>query len=371
MIIWLAAILPVIVLAYLLSFHRKELVAWEVIILIVVPTIIVAGVRFTSEYAQTRDIEYWGGWVTDTRYYEDWNEYIHRTCTRQSCSGTGENRSCTTEFYDCSYVQYHPEHWEVRGSNNECIGIDRGRFDGLCSQFGNKSFVDLHRHYHTNDGDMYVGRFFGEREKLEPLTTSHSWENRVQASHSVFKFPEVEDRSGLYDYPGISAHRQPVVLGATKQTDGVKRMEYLNAVLGAKKKVRIYTLLYRNQPQQKAFDQQTYWKGGNKNELNIAVGLDNQDRVQWSKVFSWSDIEDLKIETQNFIINQSTFSLSGLADWLGPQVEKRWIKKNFHDFDYLSVDPPLWAIILAFILSLISSIVTAILVVKNEERSYR
>ena len=370
MIIWMAAIIPVVTLIYLLVFYRKELVWPEVAALVGIPVIIIGIVKVSAEYSQTRDTEFWGGWVTDTRFYEDWNEYVHRTCTRQNCSGSGDSRTCTTETYDCSYVHYHPEFWEVNGSNGERVGIGRDRFEFLCKQFDNKVFVDMKRNYHTNDGDMYMGKWKGEADRLEPITSQHTWENRVQASRSVFRFPEVKDRSGIYDYPAISeGYRQQVVLGATKQLDGVKRMEYWNAVLGARKKVRIYTLLYRNLPLQKALDQQSLWMGGNKNELNVAVGLDNEDRVQWAHVFSWSEIEGLKVEAKNYVIGQSTFSLVGFADWLGPEVNKRWVKKNFHDFDYLRVDPPLWAVILAFILSLISSGIAAYVSVTNSKRS--
>lgn len=368
MVIWLSMIIPVGTLVYLLCCHRKDLIWQEVVILLAVPAVIIGIVKATAEFSQTRDTEYWGGWVVDTRHYEDWNEYIHKTCIRSYPCGTdsnGNTKHCT-ETYDCSYVDYHPEYWEIRGSNEEKINISRERFELLCQKFGNKSFVELNRRYYTNDGDVYIGKWTKEEDLLEPIASIHTWENRVQASKSVFKFPEVTDKSGLYEYPDIqNSYRQSVVLGAINQPTGVKRMEYWNAVLGAKKKVRMYTLIYRNLPMQKAMDQQSLWMGGNKNELNIAVGLDNADAVQWAHVFSWSDIESLKVEAKNYIVGQSTFNLAAFADWLGPEVQKRWVKKNFHDFDYLSIDPSLWGIILAYVLSLAASLVTAYFVVNN------
>lgn len=371
MIIWGAFIIPIGVLVYLLFCYRRELVWWELLVLLAVPALIIAIVKATAEYSQTRDTEYWGGWAVDVRYYEDWDEYIHQTCTRTVSCG----KDCTTtQVYDCSYVDYHPEYWELNGSNGENVRIGRERFEFLCNQFGSKNFIDMNRNYYTTDGDMYIGKWDGKTELLEPVTSIHSWENRVQASRSVFKFEEIKDRGALYDYPGLSdGYKQPVVLGnlSVNQSLGVKRMEYWNAVLGARKRVRLYTLIYRNQPMQKALDQQSYWMGGNKNEFNIAVGLDNDDRVQWAQVFSWSDIEGLKVDAKNYIIGQSTFNLVAFADWLGPEINKRWAKKNFHDFDYLSIDPPLWAIILAYVLSVLSSFGVGIWVVNNENREER
>lgn len=369
MIIWLAAIIPIVVLVFLLLNYREQLAGIEVALLIAVPVVIIWIVKASAEYLQTQDIEYWGGWTTDTRYYEEWNEYIHRTCTRcSSYNSKGECSSYTT--YDCSYVEDHPAYWEINGSNGERVSIGPSKFELLCKQFGNKQFVNMHRNYYTKNGDMYQGKWAGNAEAIEPITTQHEWSNRVQASKSVFRFQEVKDKTGLYDHPGIvDGYRQPVVLGSIAQSSGTKRMEYWNAVLGAKKKVRIYTLIYRNLPLQKALDQQALWTGGKKNEFDVAVGLDNKDHVQWADVFSWSDIESLKVEAKNYVIEQSTFNLAGFADWLGPQIDKRWVKKNFHDFDYLSVEPSTGSIILAFILSLIASIVAAIIAVKNDLRS--
>lgn len=359
-------LIPIITLTFLLIFFRKALVWQEVILLLITAPILTLIFNLCAEKALTHDTEYWGGYTQQATYEEDWDEYIHRTCTRTVSCG----KDCTTvETYDCSYVDYHPETWWISGSNGESIYIPKSRFDLLCNQFGNKTFKDMNRHYYTNDGDAYFTVWDKKEETLDTITTKHSWENRVQASGSVFKFQEVDPKKfGLYEYPNIvNDYKQQSYMGPDMVgvSTGVKRLDYWNAILGAKKRVRIYVMIYKNKPMEAAFEQENYWKGGNKNELNICVGLNDTNQVQWAHTFSWTPKEILKVEVNNFVLSKSTFNLTDLAEYVGPAVQQKWVKKNFREFDYLSVEPPQWVVYVGLTISLLVSIIIAIVSVNN------
>lgn len=339
--------------------------------MLAIPVVIVLICKYTCESVQTRDIEFWGGWTKTVEYNEDWDEYIHRTCTRSYPCGSdskGNTRYCS-ETYDCSYVDYHPQYWQLNGSNGEGISVSQGKFEELAKRWNSRQFVDMHHHYYTKNGNRYVATWNNDRATIETITTQHTWTNRVKASKSVFNFEKVDPtKLGLFAVPDLNGYQQRVILGDSSTTT-VKAdadLAYYDATLGAKKRLRCYILLFQDKPIQAGVDQQAYWKGGKKNEFVVTIGIDKAWNVQWCYVFSWSDVEQLKVDTKVEVMSMTKLNLNHLVEFLGVQLGKRFIKKNFHDFDYLSVDPPGWVIGLTFALTTIASVVTAICSVVNE-----
>lgn len=346
---------------------------WEFLIPIAVSLILITGFKFGVETSQTRDVEYWGSYITETRYYERWNEYIHKTCHREDCIGTGENRTCVTVSYDCSYVDNHPPYWTVLTNTNMSLRVGRSKYESLVDKFGNEQFKDMNRNYHTIDGDMYYS-LWSDSLEIEDVVTSHYYENRVQASNDVYSFDDVSEQDvldyELYTYPKIKNNHfeYPTVLGYSDDRIQ-KSFRDINAVLGKEKQVRIWVLIYRNQPLRASILQENLWKGGNKNEFVITIGIDNQDHVKWARVFSWSEVEIIKVKTREFITDQDILDLELLASWIKPQLETHFIRKEFADFSYLSVKPPMWAIVLTFVVTLLTNIGIGYYVVNNEFRA--
>jgi len=235
----------------------------------------------------------------------------------------------------------------------------------------------MNRNYHTRDGDKYESRWDQSEELAEITTTTHSYENRVKPSRSVFNYEEVSDEEiasyGLHTYPRIhTSYRQPVILGASGMDVRAAEREFqlLNGYLGSRRQVRVFVLLFENQPREAGYIQEALWIGGNKNEFVITIGLDG-DRVDWAHVFSWSEKDRLKIDTRHFIEEQSEIDLISLAEWLRPQLRQRFERKEFEDFSYLKVDPPLWAILLVFFLVIAANVGVSYFVIQNEYREYR
>jgi len=370
--IWFSMIIPFVVFILVLIFFHHKLNFLEIGLMLALPLIIVFICKVSAEYVQTKDKEFWGGWVKSAEYYEDWNEYIHQTCTRSYPCGSdskGNTQYCT-ETYDCSYVQYHPEYWQVNGSNGEEIEVGKNKFEELAKRWNSRKFVDMKRRHYTNDGDKYVANGTVERSLIEPITVEHSWTNRVQASRSVFKFPEVDPKKyGLFEYPSITDwYRQKMILGdeSTGTFKANSDLAYWNAMLGAKKRLRCYILIFKDKPIESAIEQQSYWQGGNKNEFIVSVGVDKDLSVKWCHVFSWSEREGLKVDVKDYVLSMKKLDLEKLIEWMAPQLDTWFVKKNFRDFDYLQVDPPGWMIGLTFFLTALCSVVTAVVSVKNE-----
>lgn len=369
MIIWFAVLIPLVGAAALYwIFHHKVLI-WEAGAMVAAPIIFIACAKGCSEWVQTRDTEYWGGYVTSAEYYEDWNERVScrhpRPCSHRDKDGNTKHMN--DGYYHSYDVDYHPEYWQLNTSVGETFSTTKSRFDQFVTQFGNKKFVDLHRNYHTDDGDKYVATFMGEAEKLEPVTVERSYENRVQASQSVFNFKEIDPKIyGLFDYPKISGLTQPCVLGPGATFPAEKKLQYLNATLGAPHQVRLFILVFQNQPIQAATEQEAYWKRGNKNELVTCVGVDKDMAIQWAHVFSWTEVDEIKVEARNEIMGMKTLDLMKYIDWLGPAVQSKWVRKKFADFSYLTVEPSTTAVVWSFIGTLVITIGIGIWAVMND-----
>lgn len=298
-----------------------------------------------------RDLEYWGGFVRVAEYYEPWNE-------RVSCSHTIECRHLdedgepihTDDGKEHAYdVDDHPAYWEIIDSNNLTVTIDRYTYERLARKFGPGKFVDLHRDYHNLDGDKYVITGSAEPDQLEAVTTEHSYENRILASRSVYRYEEVEPADyGLFDYPKITGFYQCPALLGVEDRQASRALDSWNARLGPPKQLRLMVLVFVDKPREAALEQEAYWQGGNKNEFVVCVGVDAQRRPQWSHVFSWTEVEELKLEARDRVMQQpdEPLDLVALIDWLGQNVGERFVRKSFSDFAHLAVEPPLWAILL-------------------------
>lgn len=376
-----ALIIPVTVIVVLLVFFRKNVVWWEYLITLGIPAVLIFLFKITAETSVTDDIEYWGGAITQVSYYEDWDEEVpcrhpipcshprYTTDSKGNRSFAGYEHS-NDGHYHAYDVDYHPEYWTLSGSNGEGMHISKDRYNYLKTKFANSIFVELRRDYHSNDGDMYVSRWDGTDNRLETITTLHHYENRVQAASSVYNYQEVEDpkKEGLFEYPKINGYECLPILGnagpQTKEASYI--LNFWNGKLGKTKQVRIWILVFQNRPFETAQRQEAYWKGGNKNEFVLTVSIDAARKVQWAHVFSWTPEERLKIETRNYVSELDTLDIVKVANWVGQQCAIQYKRKEFKEFSYLTVDPPTWAVVTTYIVTLLSSIGLAYFSIKNE-----
>ena len=197
----LVFLIPFFVSAVLLLFFRKETTWWEHAVLIIPSLLVGAGMIWVFERVESRDTEYLGSYVTKIRYYEPWNESLERIETYTD----DEGKTHTRTYYD---TVNHPERWSYydhSGSERRCSNED---FSAMKHRLqADAVFVDMHRHYYTRDGDAYEYRWDGQPATLYSVTREHGYENKVQASRSVFKFEDISEkearRLGLHDYPKI------------------------------------------------------------------------------------------------------------------------------------------------------------------------
>lgn len=369
--------IPFLAALLLLIFCKEKIVWWEYIVVIIPTVLMTLLIKVAMVESNCMDTEYYGGYVTKVRHYDEWDEWIEQRCTRQVAVGRDEdgNTIYEEEEYDCSYRQYHSQYWVYysslsRGEHN----LTEQQFNAIRYRFNSPMvFVDMHRHYYRIDGDAQDYMWPGTRNTIRTITEAHEYKNKVQASNSIFNFKDISKKEAkklnLFDYPKITDFDQNPILNQTVFSVSQKEiddMKYFNGFYGKPKQIRVYVLLFDAKDDiSKAYDQQSYWKGGNKNELVTCFALDTARTIKWCYSFSWEDDQKMAIGTMEKYRNEDKLDISEYADWLIQNVNK-WKRKEFKDFGYLRPELKTWQQYLLFILTLLFSLGASIFCIMNE-----
>lgn len=384
MFIWLALLVPVTAGAIIYSKHRKQAVFWEYFSLFAVTLIGIILLKFSVETAQVQDKEFWGSWSTRVVHFEKWDEKIScqhpEYCSMPStCTDfNGDTYVCIEDVY-CGDkhefdVRVHEPYSVLHGSGGEEFQLSKADYDQIAGSWGGGAFVEMNRDSYSIDGDKYVASWDHNPETLIPITTEHTYENRVQGVNDFIQWEEVSDldkiAKGLYDYPPIKGFTQRAIVGdgGSETVYANAKLVDANAMLGKSKQLRMYIFIYHNAPRDTAHWQRQYLKGGNKNEFILTVSIDDQGRPQWAEVISWTEEEDLMEDVAAYAMEYETLRLLDLTDYMIQECEQRWVRKEFADFSRVHVSPPLWGVLLTWILTILANALLSVCIVRNDIR---
>jgi spore maturation protein CgeB len=116
-------------------------------------------------------------------------------------------------------------------------------------------------------------------------------------------------------------------------------------------------------------EQRSYWQGGNKNEFVVCLGYDRaKDSVTWCNAFSWCDDPKLEVATKRYFLDNPRIDLYHYAIWLENNIDL-WHRKEFKDFDYLSVPLTSGQQTALLIITLLFNVLVAVVLVGNEHRN--
>jgi hypothetical protein len=371
MIIYFALFIPVLVMVWLWLNYRDRIQWWEPALVLLLPIICVFGIKWMAQASLMYTTEYWNSYGTKIEYYEAWDEYIHRTCSRTYACGTDSEGNTTycTEYYDCSYVENHSPYWVLYGSSGEEILISKEKYEELMARWRVKpTFKDMQRSFHSYDGDMYFAEWPKVFPTMEPIASQHQYKNKVKPSKNTFGFVDIDPKKdSVLEYKGVDGYTANYIYNWMNSQDQLLLRQW-NSWLGRPKKVVMMIIVYDNKDISEAFKQESYWRGGNKNELILCVGK-SSSTITWTKMISWTPQTILKAQLEREIKELHNFCMKCIINHMGMAVEK-WptvIRRDFEEFNYLTVPVPLWGIILAYIVALLVSVGAAWFVVTNDD----
>lgn len=365
-----AYLTPVVAILFLYIFFKQRVVWWEWIALLGSSLVFTLIAYLISKAVSQQDIEYYGGYVTEVRHYDDWNERQMRT--RQVPCGTdgkGHTQYCTETYW---VTVYHPQSWSMTTNISGERSIDRKLFEKYRERLNAPEvFIDMHRHYYTKDGDAQAWSWNKRHETFIPYTEAHTYKNPLKNSNSILRYTGIDADSakvlGLYDYPEIKEYKQNPIIGITVHDSIRNQMEYVNGVYGKPCQFRTYILVFPSDKGEEISEMQRgYWEGGNKNEFIVCLGVDSSNVVTWCNAFSWSESPWLDVETRQWFTEHDTLDLYAYGMWLEKNVPSQWKRKNFSDYEYIHAELTDTAKLIVFILTLLFCVCMSWWIIENE-----
>jgi len=234
MIIWFALLIPLAAIAVMYFMFHDKMVWWEAAIFLAT-IIVVVSMKYGTETCQTSDTE----WCTDLvvqvehheKYVREWEEWV----PEQGHTDSDGNYVVDVPGHYETRTEHHPEHWDKIKDGGKAYRVTQGEYNRILSAWGElgkpEVYTDLRhsdqRHGWTcpkgkrcncsdGRGDMFHVQWPGSRKSIEPITWTSRYENRIQASHSVFRYPELPEDviKTLYELPKPDDnYNTPVILG--------------------------------------------------------------------------------------------------------------------------------------------------------------
>jgi hypothetical protein len=357
---WGALAIPVLMTVVALLYWRRRFSWWESGIPVLVCVVAIFVSRIVAERVITGDTEYWGSYATSAEYYEEWEEVDTEIVTDEK-GNTSTKTTYTT----------HPAHWQLVDNVGQELSISEGSYKSLVDLWRNEEFENITRFNASRDGDKYYTTYDHNEKHLLPLTTEHRYTNRVRVSKSVFRqYNNKPDSGKLFDYPAVVNYSQETVLGGGKNI-GLAQ-EYItayNAKTGSRKQVRIFILSFpASDGVETGMAQESYWEGGNKNEVVVCVGI-KEGKIEWCYPFSWCEVDMLKVKLRQDILGFPEADMLQIAKKTTELVDQMFVRKKFREFAYISVQLPGWVIGMIYLISFIVSIATLVWACNNQFNS--
>jgi hypothetical protein len=316
----------------------KSYLSFGAIIGTIVASIAITGlIYFIDMTIQTSDSEVWSGYIEQVEHKEEYDEW-HPPETHTSTDSKGRTTTTTT----AGYYEHHEAENRIKTTDSGWLTVDYAP-DG-------RRFDDG---WVNTDSELSTLYRIGT-----PSASVHAYENRVQASDSIYKHKNIdlEQYKGLPEYPTkIENYIHIDRLVGTFPNEALAEVELnkINTALNRmvpdperEGKMRSYkqvNLILVNvgadKSQDWGFALQDYWGNGNKNDFIVVMSLAPDGKVNWVYPFSWSEVELLKIEVRDYFLQKGNISdtLPVIKD-IASLIEQKFVRKQFKDFEYISLE---------------------------------
>lgn len=402
--IFLFLLIPLIGTLLAIFFFKKEYQQKTIlingVITIIISAIAILIVKSVSISNAEADTEYWGYYYIKAQRYEAYTTWVDKLCYRTETytCGTdskGNAETCTREVsYDCSYCDEHSEYYIAYDNNGKQHDISRELYYLLLKKWNiNEIFHELNRDIEYNfscgkDGDMYQINWNGDEKSAHSITVEKTYTNKLQAAHTIYDFADISDELAdtlhLYKYPSIDKYQQQTaIIGCdmrgfvtpNEYDSWYNQLLYINGSLGNWKQSKVFLLFYPNTSTEDiAIQQQSYWKGGNKNEMCICIGYNSYSgKLNWVRCFSWCENKRIEVELREDIMELNTLNgnLFKLNDIIKHDIIKYFNRRHFKQFNYITVELPKKAYTISLILVLVFSMISVIITYNMMSNKYR
>jgi len=294
-------------------------------------------------------------------YYEEWTERVTHTTT----DSKGNTETHTT------YV-YHPPYWTAPNQYGE-DSISKASYNKWKNIWGNEKKVGVFNLNQSSwgDGDKFVSEWTGKFEEMLPLSSVHSYENKIRSTDNVWAYKEITDKDLLEKFkrPADRGDTSPILgFGISIKNEDRLFLERTNAKLGPIYEIHTIAILfnYEEYPNRDIVETiLNIWKGPNKNELVSFIGIDKDNNIKWAETTSWMDDTSIHSLIRQDLIALNKWEVKGYGDVLWNRVQSNWKRKEFEDFSYIKTNLPIGIVMIEILSIIIVCVLVVIIVNKN------
>lgn len=379
---YLCSLIPLIIGLILFIRHKK--VIWQEWLISAACAFLLSGIfHVIAANSNLGDVETWSGKIVMAKKFSAWQEYYQEAIYRTEyyttteiyyANGKSRTRTVTKSRRVFSHwedrTRWHDEHYKMFSNISTDYNIPKEEFYMLMQKFSNMVAVAGKRTTGEHNSKMIAGNKDDYESKpvsgyIYPVTRLVPFENRVKAAPSVFSFVKVPTNMNLPDWPNNPNFRQSDrLIGDAAKRINIFKWDQMNAVLGPLKEVNVIMIGFTNASTMIAQYQEAKWVNGKKNDLVLCYNIDNSNKVTWTRVFSWTEKEICKRNLETLLL--TTPINDDILPKISDEILKNFERKDWHKFDYITVEPKPWVYFTFITLLVLSQVGIWIFNIRND-----
>lgn len=307
----------------------KNIYNYKFIIISIIGSLILSIMIYGIGYSnKIIDQEIYNGEVTGKEKIRVSCEHSYSCNCRESCSGSGSNRSCSTTCDTC-YEHSYDVDWRVKTTVKE-FNIQRIDRQG------------------TQEPPRWTKVTIGQ-----PTAFVYKFTNYIMGvDASLFNFNNNVNTSldkyvpayplNVYDYHYLD-RVLPVNIPANQIKD-LDKWNYQLALklrkLGPQKQCNIIIMLVKLDDPNFEYNVKKMWLGGKKNDIIVMLGIPNypETEISWVRILSWTDREDFKVNLRDALFDLKNLEMNSVLNVIEEHVSKNFVRKRMRDFEYLKYE---------------------------------
>lgn len=335
----------------------REFTWLEVGMTVVVCGLVVSGVWYAGKFSKMADVEILNGEITGKQ--RDHGTYLESYECNCSTDSKG-NRHCST-----CYRRHYTVDWYAT-STVGTINFDHEDSTSMLvyAMPDPIPYKNCILHEPASVESIFVNYVKAVPESLFNTnalgTAKNAWIPPYPRVHDFYKINRVlSDGAVTPDYAKDLNDRLNVTLKS----------------LGSKKQVNIIVIFTKNLDPSYRLTVENSWIGGKQNDVIVMIGLDGKN-ISWTDVMTFAmnkNNEALRTTLRDDLKNLDTLpEASVLTSVITNDINTAFKRIHMEEFEYLEsrIEPPMWVLILSFILSIGGTIGAIWWLSNNNEREY-
>ena len=305
---------------------------------------IMSGAFYAGAGSKTHDTQVLNGEIlrkarTHDSYVRTYSCHCYTTC-----SGTGNNRSCTQHCQTC-YENHYTVNW---GCESNIGGFTIQHFDRTSKSVYNSPDPARWTIIKSGDPVSITGSYTNYIKAVPDSLFKPASRQTMDKYKSVIpKYP-----SNIYDFYHVD---RVLTVGFTLPNIkewNTKLSEVLKK-LGPQKQANAVIVLTKYATDDFYFALQDAWINGKKNDIVVVIGApDFPNKAAWVRVMALTKNDIFQVSLRDRILTLNEITADGVINSINEETFASFKRKSMKDFQYLEseIDPPTWVMVLASIL---------------------